>query len=185
MPCSPDFALAVQQASHAECEPGTTADLLSIVLDRNGRGGCGGGASPAGNDRPIGDGRKVNASDYRYTFRFPDFPLRAKVWYGKDDDRIHERGIRWLERTLGSAVAGSRDDECRNREDCDVEPRNEEEEDKSAGEDCGDGNRKRVEVIVLEGEGHNLMARGGVMVEVFRSLAEECGGRLRQDIDRR
>jgi hypothetical protein len=76
-PSGPSLTLALTQSSHAECEPGTTADLLSIVLQRD--------------SKPWG-------------FRYEDVEAKCKVWYGKEDDKISEKGMRWMERTMGAEV---------------------------------------------------------------------------------
>ncbi|ORY28267.1 hypothetical protein BCR39DRAFT_468464 [Naematelia encephala] len=72
-PMSPALTQALMQASHAESEPGTTSDLLSIVLNR-----------PA---RTLG-------------FSYSDLTHPAVVWYGSEDERVGEKGMRWLERSL-------------------------------------------------------------------------------------
>lgn len=69
----PALAHALQQASHAESEPGTTSDLLTIVLNRS--------------NRPWG-------------FAYDDIPQRCVVWYGREDDKISEAGMRRLEDRL-------------------------------------------------------------------------------------
>ena len=109
-PPGPSFGVAIQQASHAECEPGTTSDLLSIVL-----------------------GRQHANRPWQYALNYADFSLPVKIYWGQDDDKISEKSVRWMEKTM---VAG-------------------------------------VELLVLEGEGHNLMTSSGVMLSVFQSLREE------------
>jgi pimeloyl-ACP methyl ester carboxylesterase len=64
---------ALDQASHAECEPGTTDDLLTIILNR-----------PA---RPWG-------------FSYADLTHPATIWWGSEDERISERSVRWMERVM-------------------------------------------------------------------------------------
>ena len=64
---------ALDQASHAECEPGTTDDLLTIILNR-----------PA---RPWG-------------FSYADLTHPTMIWWGSEDERISEKSVRWLERTM-------------------------------------------------------------------------------------
>jgi pimeloyl-ACP methyl ester carboxylesterase len=59
--------------------------------------------------------------------------LPVKIYWGQDDDKISEKSVRWMEKTM------------------------------TAG----------VELLVLQGEGHNLMASSGTMLSVFQSLAEE------------
>jgi pimeloyl-ACP methyl ester carboxylesterase len=109
-PSGPSFGLALQQASHAECEPGTTSDLLSIVL-----------------------GRQHSSRPWQYALNYADFSLPVKIYWGQEDDKISEKSVRWMEKTM---VAG-------------------------------------VDLLVLEGEGHNLMTSSGVMLSVFQSLREE------------
>jgi len=109
-PSGPSFSMALQQASHAECEPGTTSDLLSIVLGRQNA------------NRP-----------WQYALNYADFSLPVKIYWGQDDDKISEKSVRWMEKTM------------------------------SAG----------VELLVLEGQGHNLMTSDGIMLEVFQSLADD------------
>jgi hypothetical protein len=109
-PSGPSFGVALQQASHAECEPGTTSDLLSIVL-----------------------GRQHANRPWQYGLNYADFSLPVKIYWGQDDDKISEKSVRWMEKTM---MAG-------------------------------------VELLVLEGEGHNLMTSSGVMLSVFQSLREE------------
>lgn len=65
------------QASHAECEPGTSSDLMSIVLNRS--------------RRPWG-------------FSYADVPQAMTVWWGTEDERISSKSIRWLESTTGCEV---------------------------------------------------------------------------------
>ncbi|WVF72051.1 hypothetical protein IAT40_006863 [Kwoniella sp. CBS 6097] len=72
-PTGPGFTLALTQASHAECEPGTTSDLFSIVLNRD--------------PRPWG-------------FEYPDIKNKIKIWYGDEDDKISEKSMRWMERSM-------------------------------------------------------------------------------------
>jgi pimeloyl-ACP methyl ester carboxylesterase len=109
-PTGPSFGVALQQASHAECEPGTTSELLSIVL-----------------------GRQHANRPWQYAVNYADFSLPVKIYWGQDDDKISEKSVRWMEKTM------------------------------TAG----------VELLVLQGEGHNLMASSGTMLSVFQSLAEE------------
>ncbi|WVR05296.1 hypothetical protein IAU60_002310 [Kwoniella sp. DSM 27419] len=72
-PTGPAFTLAVTQASHAECEPGTTSDLLSVVLNRS--------ASPWG-------------------FAYTDVTHPVTIWYGGEDNRVSEKSMRWMERSM-------------------------------------------------------------------------------------
>jgi hypothetical protein len=109
-PPRPSFNMALQQASHAECEPGTTSDLLSIVLGRQNA------------NRP-----------WQYALNYADFSLPVKIYWGSDDDKISEKSVRWMEKTM------------------------------TAG----------VELLVLEGMGHNLMTSDATMLEVFQSLAQD------------
>jgi pimeloyl-ACP methyl ester carboxylesterase len=64
---------ALEQASHAECEPGTTDDLLTIILNRP--------------SRPWG-------------FSYADLTQPATIWWGDHDERISEKSVRWLERVM-------------------------------------------------------------------------------------
>ena len=98
--------LALEQASHAESEPGSTHDLLTVVLGR----------------QPWG---------FSYTDLPPD--RRVRVYWGKEDDRVSEKGVRWLERNVSA------------------------------------------EVVVLPGEGHGLMSRGGVVFDVLKSMSRGEG----------
>ncbi|WVQ78594.1 hypothetical protein IAT38_000680 [Cryptococcus sp. DSM 104549] len=72
-PTGAAFTLALTQASHAECEPGTTSDLLSIVLNRD--------AKPWG-------------------FSYTQVKQPVRIWYGKEDDKISEKSMRWMERCM-------------------------------------------------------------------------------------
>lgn len=74
-PKGSSFMLALMQASHAECEPGTTSDLLSIILDKN-------------------NVSNQNIVDYA------QITHPVKIWWGREDDRISERSMRWLERCM-------------------------------------------------------------------------------------
>lgn len=76
-PSGPSFGIALQQASHAECEPGTTSDLLSIVLNRENA------------NRP-----------WQYALNYADFCLPVKIYWGDEDDKISEKSVRWLEKTI-------------------------------------------------------------------------------------
>lgn len=76
-PSGPSFGTALQQASHAECEPGTTADLLSIVLNR-----------------------EQTRRPWQYALNYADYRLPVKVYWGDQDDKISEKSVRWLERTM-------------------------------------------------------------------------------------
>lgn len=80
-PSGPSFGVALQQASHAECEPGTTSDLLSIVLNREHA------------NRP-----------WQYALNYADFSLPVKIYWGADDDKISEKSVRWLEKTIKAGV---------------------------------------------------------------------------------
>lgn len=76
-PSGPSFGIALQQASHAECEPGTTSDLLSIVLNRENA------------NRP-----------WQYALNYADFSLPVKIYWGSEDDKISGKSVRWLEKTI-------------------------------------------------------------------------------------
>ena len=76
-PTGPALTLALMQASHAESEPGTTADLLSIVLGRDAR--------------PWG-------------FSYADMPQPCRIWWGAEDDKVSEKSMRWLERCMGAEL---------------------------------------------------------------------------------
>lgn len=80
-PSGPSFGVALQQASHAECEPGTTSDLLSIVLNREHA------------NRP-----------WQYALNYADFSLPVKIYWGAEDDKISEKSVRWLEKTIKAGV---------------------------------------------------------------------------------
>jgi len=73
----PALTEALMQASHAECEPGTTADLLSVVLGRD--------------SRPSG-------------FSYTNLNHPCRIWWGTDDDKISEKSMRWLEKTVGAEL---------------------------------------------------------------------------------
>nr|XP_031862655.1 uncharacterized protein CI109_001666 [Kwoniella shandongensis]KAA5529727.1 hypothetical protein CI109_001666 [Kwoniella shandongensis] len=75
-PSGPSFTQILMQASHAECEPGTTSDLLSIILHRH-----------SNSKQPWG-------------FSYTQITKPVKIWYGTEDDKISERSMRWLERSL-------------------------------------------------------------------------------------
>ncbi|WVW82938.1 hypothetical protein I302_104953 [Kwoniella bestiolae CBS 10118] len=72
-PTGEGFTTALTQASHAECEPGTTSDLLSIVLNRDNR---------------------------QWGFSYTDYTGAVKVFYGSLDDKISEKSMRWMERSM-------------------------------------------------------------------------------------
>ncbi|WVQ69932.1 uncharacterized protein L199_008155 [Kwoniella botswanensis] len=110
-PSGEGFSTALNQASHAECEPGTTSDLLSIILNKN------------KDDKPWG---------FSYTY----YTGSVKVYYGSMDDKISEKSMRWMERSMND-----------------------------------------VELMVREGEGHNLMTSQRVMWDVFESLGRDAKGR--------
>ncbi|OCF55789.1 hypothetical protein L486_06541 [Kwoniella mangroviensis CBS 10435] len=110
-PSGEGFSTVLNQASHAECEPGTTSDLLSIVLNKN------------KDDKPWG-------------FSYTDYSGSVKVYYGSLDDKINEKSMRWMERSMND-----------------------------------------VELMVREGEGHNLMTSQRVMWDVFESLGRDARGR--------
>ncbi|WRT67276.1 uncharacterized protein IL334_004243 [Kwoniella shivajii] len=105
-PTGEAFTAALTQASHAECEPGTTADLLSIILNRE--------------PNPWG-------------FNYTDYTGSVKIWYGSEDDKISEKSMRWMERSM-----------------------------------------EDVELIIRQGEGHNLLTSVRTMWEVFESLSKEA-----------
>ena len=73
-PTNAALTLALLQASHAECEPGTTADLLFVVLN------CGA--------RAWGD------------FSYTDVRHPCKIWWGAEDDKISEKSMRWMEENM-------------------------------------------------------------------------------------
>ncbi|WWD09990.1 hypothetical protein V865_008122 [Kwoniella europaea PYCC6329] len=110
-PSGEGFSTALNQASHAECEPGTTSDLLSIVLNKN-------------------------KDDIPWGFSYTDYTGSVKVYYGSMDDKISEKSMRWMERSMND-----------------------------------------VELMVREGEGHNLMTSQRVMWDVFESLGRDARGR--------
>jgi hypothetical protein len=93
-PMGPAFMLALSQASHAESEPGTTADLLSIVLGRRDR------------DRDRDPNRRSDRKPLGSTpaDMYEDVPHRCKVWYGTEDDKVSEKSMRWLEAKLDAEV---------------------------------------------------------------------------------
>ncbi|WWC60975.1 uncharacterized protein I303_103552 [Kwoniella dejecticola CBS 10117] len=105
-PTGEGFTIALNQASHAECEPGTTSDLLSIILNRE--------------NRPWG-------------FHYTDYTGGVKVYYGSEDDKISEKSMRWMERSM-----------------------------------------QDVELVIRQGEGHNLMTSLRTMWDVFESLGKEA-----------
>jgi pimeloyl-ACP methyl ester carboxylesterase len=74
----PALTHALMQASHAECEPGTTKDLLTIVLNKSAQGDEGG---YIGVTNPV------------------------SVWWGDEDEKISEKSIRWLEKGLAQSGA--------------------------------------------------------------------------------
>ena len=76
-PTGPALTQALMQASHAECEPGTTADLFSIVLRRDKR-------APA--------------------FSYTDLKHPCKVWWGAEDEKISGKSMRWMERAIGAEL---------------------------------------------------------------------------------
>jgi len=76
-PSGPALTQALMQASHAECEPGTTADLMSIILRR---------------DNPS---CSFNDQDLRHP---------CKIWWGDEDDKISENSMRWMDRTMGAEL---------------------------------------------------------------------------------
>lgn len=76
-PTGPALTQALLQASHAECEPGTTADLMSVVLGRDGR--------------PWG-------------FSYSDVQQPCKIWWGSEDDKISEKNMRWMEKSMGAEL---------------------------------------------------------------------------------
>jgi hypothetical protein len=71
-PLGPSLTHALTQSSHAESEPGTTSDLLRIVLNRP--------------NRPWG-----------YSYADLTGKVAMEVWWGEEDDKVGERGMRWLE----------------------------------------------------------------------------------------
>ena len=64
---------ALDQASHAECEPGTTDDLLTIILNRPARS---------------------------WGFSYADLTQPATIWWGSEDERVSEKSVRWMERVM-------------------------------------------------------------------------------------
>lgn len=76
-PSTPEFALALEQASHAECEPGTTADVLRVIVNR----------------------------PYRsFGFLYENIPFKTHVWWGTEDRMISEKSIKWMKDKCGSEV---------------------------------------------------------------------------------
>ncbi|WWC69342.1 uncharacterized protein I206_103280 [Kwoniella pini CBS 10737] len=108
VPTGEGFTTALNQASHAECEPGTTSDLLSIILNRDNRS---------------------------WGFQYTDYVGGVKVYYGSEDDKISEKSMRWMENSM-----------------------------------------KNVELVIRQGENHNLMTSLRTMWEVFESLSKEAKG---------
>jgi hypothetical protein len=76
-PSDPVFSMALSQASHAECEPGTTSDILRIVLNKP--------------HRPYG-------------FRYEDVIPRSHVWVGEEDKLISKESVVWMEEMCGAKV---------------------------------------------------------------------------------
>lgn len=76
-PSDPIFSMALSQASHAECEPWTTFDILRIVLNKP--------------YRPWG-------------FRYEDVIPRSHVWVGEDDKLISKESVLWMEEVCGATV---------------------------------------------------------------------------------
>lgn len=64
---------ALEQASHAECEPGTTDDIMTIILNR---------------------------ASLPWGFTYADLHHPATIWWGDQDERISERSVRWMERVM-------------------------------------------------------------------------------------
>ena len=85
-PMTSSLLETLSQASHAECEPGTTLDILQIILGRS----------------------HVNASADPVTrawgFSLCDVKAPVKMWWGAKDEKVTERGVRWLERAVGGEV---------------------------------------------------------------------------------
>ena len=76
-PSTAEFALALEQASHAECEPGTTADVLRVIVNR----------------------------PYRsFGFLYENIPFKTHVWWGTEDRMISEKSIKWMKDKCGSEV---------------------------------------------------------------------------------
>jgi hypothetical protein len=74
---TPEFALALEQASHAECEPGTTADVIRVIVNR----------------------------PYRsFAFLYENIPFKTHVWYGTDDKMVSEKSVRWMKEKCGSEL---------------------------------------------------------------------------------
>lgn len=71
------FSTALSQASHAECEPGTTSDILRILLNKP--------------YRPWG-------------FRYEDVIPRTHVWVGTEDKLINVKSVEWMKEACGSTV---------------------------------------------------------------------------------
>ena len=69
----PALTQALMQASHAECEPGTTTEILTIVLNR--------AESPWG-------------------FSYTDLVHPVVIHWGEEDDKVSEKSVRWMERSM-------------------------------------------------------------------------------------
>lgn len=76
-PKDPALVTALLQASHAECEPGTTSDLMAVILNRSNR---------------------------LWGFSYTDVPHPMTVWWGTDDERISGKSIKFLEAATGCEV---------------------------------------------------------------------------------
>ena len=75
------------RASHAECEPGTTSDVLQVILGR---------CAPQ-------DPTSADPIVRAWGFSLSQIRTRCKIWWGDQDDKVSERGVRWLERALPNA----------------------------------------------------------------------------------
>lgn len=80
---SPSFLTALMQASHAESLSGTTADLLSVILGRD----C----------KPWG-------------FSFTDVKRACKIFWGTLDDKVSEKSMRWMERSMDAELVTLKDE---------------------------------------------------------------------------
>lgn len=80
---SPTFLTALMQASHAESLSGTTADLLSVILGRD--------------TKPWG-------------FSFTDVKRACKIFWGTLDDKVSEKSMRWMERSMDAELVTLKDE---------------------------------------------------------------------------
>ncbi|ORX33410.1 Alpha/Beta hydrolase protein [Kockovaella imperatae] len=69
----PALTQALMQASHAECEPGTTTEILTVVLNRG--------------EKPWG-------------FSYADLRQPVTIHWGELDDKVSEKSVRWMERNM-------------------------------------------------------------------------------------